>query len=147
MPLSNSPIVTVYAQDGSGTLTPSTATVTAGQTSVTIDFTYSSELGGVQNGDFVLIVPPGWAPPSTNIGDPGYTTSTAGIVKTSGRKITVPGITVPFPGTFTITYGASSGVTVPSTLGPQTWTGKERSTHTGVLTQAAPISPVITIIP
>jgi len=143
-PLSSSPLITVYAEDGSGLLTTPTATVPAGSTGNTIEFTYTADAGGTLNGDVTLTVPPGWSAPSTASGDDGYTTADAGIVKVSGRRITVTGLTLAGIGTVTITYGAGSGATAPSATGPQTWSAKERSTHSGLL---SPIStpPTITV--
>jgi hypothetical protein len=146
-PLFISPQITVYAADGSGTLTTPTTDVSAGSTGNTIHFTYTADSGGIQNGVVVLTVPPGWSAPSTSSANPGYTTSSAGNVATSGRKITVSGLTVGGGGTFLITYGASSGATAPATaVGDQTWTTKERSTNTGVLTPLSGGSPLISVI-
>jgi hypothetical protein len=48
-----------------------------------------------------------------------------------------------------ITYGSlagtAPGATAPATVGPQTRAGKERSTHSGVLTPLTSGSPLITI--
>jgi hypothetical protein len=146
-PLFTSPQITVFAADGSGTLATPTSDVSAGSTGNTIQFTYTADTGGIQNGVVVLTVPPGWSAPSTGSGADGYTTATAGNVATSGRKITVSGLTVPGGGTFTITYGASTGATAPATaVGDQTWTTKERSTNTGVLTPLSGGSPLISVI-
>ena len=144
-PLFTSPQITVYAADGSGTLTTPTTDVSDSSTGNTIEFTYTADAGGIQNGVVVLTVPPGWSAPSTSSAADGYTTSSAGNVAVSGRKITVSGLTLAGGGTFVLTYGASSGATAPATVGPQTWTTKERSTNTGVLTPLTAGSPVITV--
>ena len=115
VPLFASPQITVYAPDGSGTLTFPPGVITAGSTCNTIPFTYTAGTGGMSNGTVVLMVPPGWSPPSKNGGDPGYTVVSTGAFGVSGRTITVSGLTLPDGGTLVITYGFGSGATAPST--------------------------------
>jgi len=147
-PLSASPDVTVYAPDGSGTFTTPTLTVTHGSAGNTITFTYTAAIGGISNGAVVLRVPGGWSVPSVNGAEAGYTTATAGTVAVSGRTLSVKGLSLAAGNTFSITYGsqalAGPGATAPATIGPQTWTVKDRSTSEGTLTPLVP-QPVITI--
>src|SRR5205085_697778 len=48
--LSSSPSISVYAADGSGTLTADTSVVSASQTGRTITFTYTAATGGISSG-------------------------------------------------------------------------------------------------
>src|SRR5207247_8443213 len=63
--LGSSPSITVYAADGSGTLTSGTSVVSASQTGRTITFTYAAAAGGMSNGAVTAVVPSGWTAPST----------------------------------------------------------------------------------
>ena len=79
-----SPTITVYASDGSGTLTTSTTNVSASQTGNTIAFTYTAPAGDMNNGRVTLAVPAGWSAPSTVVSANGYTTSSAGTLTAAG---------------------------------------------------------------
>jgi hypothetical protein len=103
VPLPASPLITVYAPDGSGTLTFPPGVITAGSTGNTIPFTYTAGSGGMSNGTVVLTVPMGWSAPSKNGGDPGYTVVSTGNIGVSGRTITVSGLTLPDGGMLVIT--------------------------------------------
>ena len=138
--LATSPSITIYAADGAGTLTTTTAGVVNGSTGNTITFTYTAATGGMSNGAVTLAVPSGWtAPVTTNA--IGCTTTSTGSVSASGQTITVSGVTLTSGGTFTITYGAISGgscsagdgATAPTTPGAQTWQAQEKSTPGGTL--------------
>src|SRR5205807_8085216 len=146
--LGSSPSITVYAADGSGTLTTPTSIVTASQTGRTITFTYTAAAGGISNGSVTLVVPSGWSAPSTTGANAGYTTATAGTVSVSLQTITVSSLTLAGGSTFTITYGSTAGggpgATATSTTGAQTWTTQEKSTANGSLTDIAS-SPSITV--
>src|SRR5205823_4615219 len=72
--LGSSPGITVYAADGSGTLTSGTSVVSASQTGRTLTFTYTSPTGGINNGSVTLVVPAGWSAPSTTGANAGYST-------------------------------------------------------------------------
>ncbi|MGP8162400.1 MAG: hypothetical protein ACLQAN_01235, partial [Acidimicrobiales bacterium] len=63
---------TVYAADGSGTLTTPTANVANGSTGNTITFTYTAASGGVSGGAVTIAVPTGWSAPSTTGTAAGY---------------------------------------------------------------------------
>src|SRR2546423_1566375 len=107
--LGSSPSITVYAADGSGTLTTPTTNVSASQTGRTITFTYTSPAGGINNGSVTLVVPSGWTAPSTTSNNAGYTTASAGTLTVSSQTITVSSLTLAAGNIFTITYGDTSG--------------------------------------
>jgi hypothetical protein len=145
VPLVASPQINVLAPNGSGNISGFASTVTNGQTGVTLTFNYQPASGGVDHGALSLTVPPGWSPPSTHAGDPGYVTA-------SVPKITVTGSTIMVPlgqegsRSVQITYGTGTGATAPSTnVGSQQWLARERSTHGGKL-KALDSSPTITIL-
>ena len=141
-------VVTVYANDGSGTLTASTTNVSASQTGNTIAFTYTAAAGATSGGTVTIVVPAGWSAPSIVVNANGYTTSSAGTVTTAGQTITVSALTLAGGATATITYGSKAGggagATAPAATGAQTWQGQERSTGAGLLTNLG-ASPSITI--
>ena len=106
--LGSSPSITVYAADGTGTLTTPTSVVSASQTGRTITFTYTAATGGINNG-------------SRHARRPGRLERTVD----HGRKrrlhdrrapahsrsprqtITVSSLTIAGGSTFTITYGST----------------------------------------
>src|SRR5207302_2317541 len=92
--IGSSPSITVYAADGSGTLTTGTSTASASQTGQTITFTYTAPTGGISNGAVTLTVPSGWSAPSTTGSAAGYTTASSGTVSVSGQTITVSSLTI-----------------------------------------------------
>src|SRR5207237_10890052 len=106
--IASSPSITVYAADGSGTLTSGTSVVSGSQTGRTITFTYTAPTGGISSGSVTLVVPSGWSAPSTTGSAAGYTTASAGTVSVSGSTITVSSLTLAAGGTFTITYGSTA---------------------------------------
>jgi hypothetical protein len=141
------PVLTVYAADGSGTLSASTSNVSASQTGNTIAFTFTAPAGGINGGTVTVVVPTGWSAPKTLAGNAGYTTASTGTVSAASQTITVSGVTLAGAATMTITYGDTSGgpgATATATTGAQTWQGQERSTAPGVLTNLG-ASPSITI--
>ena len=146
--LGASPSITVYAADGSGTLTSGTSVVSASQTGRTITFTYTAATGGISNGTVTLVVPSGWTAPSTTGANAGFTTSSAGSVSVAGQTITVSSLTLAGGGTATITYGSTAsggpGATATSTTGAQTWQVQEKSTSGGALANLGS-SPSITV--
>ena len=107
--LGSSPSITVYAADGSGTLTTPTTNVSASQTGRTITFTYTAATGGINNGTVTLVVPAGWSAPSTTGANAGYTTSSTGTLAVAAQTITVSSLTLAGGSTFTITYGSTAG--------------------------------------
>ena len=143
-----SPVITVYANDGSGTLTSATANVSASQTGNTIAFTVTAAAGGMSGGTVTIVVPAGWSAPSISAVAAGYTTSSTGTVATAAQTITVSALTLAGGATATITYGSKAGggagAVATAATGAQTWQGQERSTAAGVLTNFG-ASPSITI--
>ncbi|HUJ92496.1 MAG TPA: hypothetical protein VLW05_07335, partial [Gaiellaceae bacterium] len=146
--IASPPSITVEAADGSGTLTPAPAAVSASQTGMTETLTYTAAAGGISGGTVTVVVPAGWSAPSTTGANAGYSTSTAGTLTVAGQTITVSALTLSGGASFSIAYGDTSGggpgATVTSTTGPATWTAKERSTAAGALTALAS-SPSITV--
>jgi hypothetical protein len=149
-PLVSSPAVAVLSPDGSGTISPSPSTVAKGSTGRTISFTYTAATGGMQNGMITLVVPSGWSVPSTTGTDLGFVTASTGSLTVSGRTITVAGINLNGTDTMTITYGdragGGPGATATTTTGTPTWTTKQRSSASGILTPLAP-QPAISVTP
>ncbi|MFL5823202.1 MAG: beta strand repeat-containing protein, partial [Solirubrobacteraceae bacterium] len=139
--LASSPHSTVYAQDGSGTLTAAPGFVADGSGGNTLTFTYTAPDGGLSNGRLLVALPSGWSAPSTTPQVDGYTTSTCGSVAVPSGAIQVTGVSLPASGTCTITYGNRSsggaGTTAPSTTGTQTFVTQEASTGTGSLANIA----------
>jgi hypothetical protein len=141
-PLASQPQLTVYAADGSGTMTANPLSFVHGTTSHTITFTYTAAAGGMSNGTVSVKIPSGWSLPSATSG-PGFTTASTGTVSISGQTVQVSGVTLGGGTQMTITYGASTGATAPSTVGPKTFAAASRTTGVGVSTPLA-VSPVIT---
>ncbi len=144
--IATSPAVTVYANDGSGTLAAATSNVSASQAGNTMVFTYTAATGGMNGGTVTLVVPAGWSAPSTVASAAGYTTSSAGTVATAGQTITLSALTLAGGATVTITYGSKAGggpgATATATTGTQTWQGQERSTAAGALTNLGASSSI-----
>jgi hypothetical protein len=123
---------TVYAPDGSGTLTSSTTVVSAAQTGRTLKFTYQAASGGTSGGRLTLVVPSGWtAPQTTHATGAGYVSTSAGSVAASGRTITVSGLALSTGQKVTVTYAKA---TASSTVGAETWVATERSVAAGTST-------------
>ena len=146
--LGSSPSITVYAADGTGTLTTPTSVVSASQTGRTIIFTYTAATGGINNGSVTLVVPAGWSAPSTTGANAGYTTASSGTVSLASQTITVSSLTIAGGSTFTITYGSTAsggpGATATSSTGAQTWQAQEKSTSASSLANLG-TSPSITV--
>jgi hypothetical protein len=142
------PSITVYANDGSGTLTSSLTNVSASQIGNTNTLTFTAGSGGMSGGTITVVVPTGWSAPSTVATAAGYTTASTGTVTTATQTITVSAVTLGDGATATITYGSKAGggagATASATTGPQTWQAKERSTAAGVLTNVG-TSPSIVV--
>ena len=86
------PTITVYAADGTGSITSSSlSTVSGSQVGLTETLIYTVAAGAVNSGSLTVDVPPGWTPPATVAG-PGYTKSNFGVVSVAGQTITVSGI-------------------------------------------------------
>jgi hypothetical protein len=113
----------------------------------TLTFTYKAATGGLQGGTLTVAAPAGWSAPSTTATDPGSSTSNCGTVGVTGNTIYVINVDLNGGSTCTIVYGSKAGggpgATAPSTSAPSTFTSKEMSTSSGVLTALAS-SPVVT---
>ena len=139
--LSSPAQLTLYAADGSGTMTSSPVFTMPGSDANTLTFTYQAAQGGLTNGELTLAVPSGWSPPSTSGGVDGYTSSTCGNVAISGGTVEVTSVSLPSDATCKIVYGDTSrggaGATAPSSASTSTFTTQESSTATGTLTGIA----------
>jgi hypothetical protein len=146
--LASSPVVTVYAKDGSGTMKTVTTSVVHSATGRTITFDYVAATGGIAAGTVTLTVPSGWSAPSKTGTDRGYVTASKGAVSVSGQTITVSNVTRAAGQDFTLTYGSRAlggpGATATATIGSQTWWTKERSTAGGYMKLIAS-SPIIRV--
>jgi ribosomal protein S4 len=146
--LASSPIITVYAADGTGTMTTPTTNVALSSSGNTLTFTYTAATGGISNGTVTLVVPSGWSAPSLTGSAAGFTTATSGTLAVAGQTITVSAVTLTAGSTFTVVYGSKTssgpGATAAATNGAQTWQAQEKSTSTGALTNLAS-SPSITL--
>jgi hypothetical protein len=148
--LAASPSISLYAPNGSGTVTPTALGVPVGSNNDVITLTYTAAAGGMNNGTVTVLVPAGWSAPTTS-NTLGCTTASSGTVTASSQTITVSGLTLAGGATVVITYGAVSGgsctsndgATAPSTGGALTFTMQQASTATGTLTALAS-SPVVT---
>jgi hypothetical protein len=148
--LASSPVITVKAKDGSGTLAASKASVKHSSTANTIAFTFTAAPGGMAGGSFTFTVPKGWSLPSATASSPGYVTTSAGTLSISSRTILVSSLTLGAGATVTVTYGARTGggpgAKATSVIGTQAWKAKEVSTpFTFSLSKALAASPKIKV--
>jgi hypothetical protein len=132
-PLAVSPVITVMAKDGSGTMTASPTTVRRKSTGKTITFTFTVATGGMTDGAIDLKVPKGWSLPSVNPSAPGYVTNNAGHISTAGSFIYIENLTLAAGSKVTVIYGSRAGggpgAKAPSTaVGIQKWKVREEST-------------------
>ena len=136
--LASSPSITVYAANGTGTMTVLPANAGNGSTGNTLTFTYTAAAGGMSGGDVTVVAPAGWSAPSTTGTDPGYTTASTGAVSAAGQTITVSGVTLAGGATVTVVYGSTAGggpgATAGTTAGASSFQTQQRSTAAGVLT-------------
>jgi hypothetical protein len=141
--------LTVYAPDGSSTMTASPAFTIPGSDGNTLTFTYTAAQGGLTNGELTLAVPSGWSTPSTSGGVDGYTSSTCGNVAINGGIVEVTSVSLASGGACKIVYGDTSrggaGATAPSSAGTSTFTTEESSTASGTLTSLA-TSPQVALL-
>ena len=145
-----SPSVTVVAQDGTGTMSVSPATVLNGSSGNQLVFTYTAPTGGLDNGEITVLVPSGWTTPQT--GTPsgaGWVISGCGsTTSVSSMTIQVTGVSLSAGGICTITYGdtfnGGSGATAPLSSGGYTFVTKEMSTASGLLSTLA-TSPAVNV--
>ncbi len=126
------------AQDGSGIVQVSPATVPGGSTGQSFTFTYTAASGGLANGTVDITVPSSWPAPSTAASAQGYTVASAGSVGAIGQTISVTNVTLSGGQTLTITYGDTGaggpGVTVPAPATVAIFGAAEASTAAGTLT-------------
>jgi Pro-kumamolisin, activation domain/ell wall binding domain 2 (CWB2) len=127
--------------DGSGTIVVDQTTINA-STHTTLHFTYTAAAGhNLTAGELTIAVPAGWSPPSTTVGQPGYTTSPAGTVTISSSTIQLSGLTVASGSTVTITYGDTAGggpgALSPSTAQTSSFTTSLKGLSTSTLTALA----------
>jgi hypothetical protein len=138
--LASQPHVRVLAPDGSGSLSPASAVISAG-TGKTMAFTYTAAGGGTSGGSLTLEVPNGWSTPSTTPTAAGFVTASSGTVSVASRIIKVSALNLNGGDTVTLTYGDKSqggpGAAAIPSAGPQTWSAKEASTSGGTLTALA----------
>jgi hypothetical protein len=124
-----------------GTMTVAPTTVTASRPG-TLTFTYQPPASGLASpGEVMLLVPPGWTPPSTAPGQAGYTTSSPGALSVSGRQIVVTGIALGPGQALAITYRPTAA---PRAAGPSVFAASERPSSANVLTALA-TSPSVTV--
>jgi hypothetical protein len=131
--LAASPVITVMAKDGSGTMTATPIKVKHKSTGKTITFTYTVATGGMADGAIDLKVPKGWSLPSASPSAAGYVTTTSGFILIAGNGINIGGLTLAAGAKVTITYGSrvggGPGATAPRTaVGIQKWKAREEST-------------------
>lgn len=142
------------AAPGSGTMTVTPA-LTATSTSVTLTFSYmpgaasGSTSSGMVGGELDITVPGTWTLPTTTPTNPGYTTSSAGVLSIVGNTIVVSGITVPAGKAVTITYGNTTGgappAQTPSFAQATVFSARSRNGHTGSPASLA-ISPAVRVL-
>jgi hypothetical protein len=138
--LAGNPIIDVVGADGQcATVDPVTKYAMAGQTGVTVTLQGTTFSGGAYDGTMTVLVPAGWAPPSTDPFAAGYTTTDlpSAAVSTQGQLITISGTTF-MNSSFDITYGDRSGggpgAAAPKVPGHVQWIVKEQCAPTGKLT-------------
>ena len=149
--LATSPVVTVFAAsaNGSGTMTVSPTTLSAGSTGNALTFTYTAATGGMSSGVVEVAVPTEWpSAPSLTSTAAGYVTSTCGTLSLVGRTTKTTGVTLAAGQTCTIIYGSKAGggpgAVAPTATGASTFTASESSTSSGTPTALA-TSPVVTV--
>ncbi len=151
--LATSPSLTVYAADGSGTVSVTPTSTLAGTTNNTETFTYTAVAGAMNSGSITIDVPANWTAPQTATNNAaGYTTTTAGTIAVAGSgpwTITVSNLTLAAAATVTVKYGDTSvspngAATAPTATGSTNWTTKQKSTSGGTLTDLA-AQPSVTV--
>ena len=141
--LRDSPLIHVLSADGSGILATRSSKVASGATGQTLTFDFAPAPGGVDDGTLTLTVPPGWSPPSTRPGAPGYVHASQGSVAVVGNTITVIGITLAGAQRLQIVYERAHA---PATaVGSQTWNASLRSSPAGSLV-AMSASPQVNVL-
>ncbi len=147
------------AADGYGTMTVSPTSASAGQTPVTLTFTFAVPSGNYAFSDgskLKIVIPSGWTPPQNGTsGAAGYAqvsssnnTCPAGAPASGTVSVTVSGDTIVIDHScdngnqFQVTF---SGVTAPLSVGPATFTAL--TDNSGVSGEAASIAvqPAVTV--
>jgi hypothetical protein len=141
--LRDSPLIHVLSADGSGILATRSSKVASGATGQTLTFDFAPAPGGVDGGTLTLTVPPGWSPPSTRPGAPGYVRASQGSVAVVGNTITVIGITLAGAQRLRISYENAHAPT--TAVGTQTWAASLRSSPAGSLV-AMSASPQVNVL-
>ena len=153
--IASQPTVTVQAAatSGQGTMTVSPTAAIVSSTGNNLAFTFTApSMGGYGNGSEVtLAIPTGtgtaWTTPqTTNSGNPGFVSTTAGTCTLGTASVASSTITVPMvcpaSGSFTINY---ANATARTTTGPSTFTTQTRQ-GTGALVGIS-TSPTVTVQP
>ncbi|MGH3263317.1 MAG: hypothetical protein ACRDNS_15135, partial [Trebonia sp.] len=133
-------VQSVPADDGSGTIAVSPASVNVG-TTTTLTFTYTPTPGTtVTAGEVDVTVPASWTAPSTDNTKAGYVTATGGTTTPSVALtgagpwvIAVSGVTLGLKQQLTIVYGAGGGAnaaTAPASAETSTFTTQQKATTT-----------------
>jgi len=150
VPLASSPTVTLLSADGSGHASVNAPAAPNGGRHLSLMFTYSPALGGLERGAVALKVPSGWSAPSMSAHAPGYVSSPDGRLVVSGRTVVLEVRSLMTGQPISIEYGSTSkggpGASAPAgRVGDQPWTIAERSSRAGKLKPlAAP--PTVTVL-
>ena len=147
-------VLTSLAADGSGTVSVAPTQVQASTSGNQLVFTYTPATGGMDGGTVTVAVPPGWTPPTSTAGQPGYVTASGGTgadaVSATGQVITVSGVTLATGSTLRIAYGSgggASGVTAPALQGSSAFTVTSASSPTGTPSSLAAPAVVQVVAP
>jgi alpha-tubulin suppressor-like RCC1 family protein len=144
-PLPKPTQIAVLAPDGSGTIAASASAVPSGESQRALRFVYTADTGGLRDGGIELVVPPGWSPPTTAAGRPGFTTASRGSVATRGRVISVTGVSLAGRASLSIVY--RDGKAPSSSVGAQDWIASEQSGATGHMVRLGASAKVNVLAP
>lgn len=147
----------VYAQNGSGTVTVAAAPtpVVHSSTGNVLTFTYTAGTGGMFGGQVTIAVPSAagtpkkkWTTPTASTGA-GHTVAKVGTtpatVVVTHTTIKITDVTLPKGGRLVVVYGqggGSTGVTAPTTAGTYTFIVKQASVSTATTTLTQVVTPV-----
>ncbi len=142
---------TVFAADGSGSLTTPTAYVRSGSGANTLAFTYTVAAGGSRTVRSHSRYQRTGRRPRPPRPAPAMSLANTGTRSVSGRTITVSGLNRSEGQTVVITYGARAnngpGATAPIAPGPQSWVAKSRALAGGTLVQLGSFPQVTVLAP
>jgi hypothetical protein len=142
--------ITVYAANGSGTMTVSPTTVHASSKGNTLTFTYTAATGGLAGGQLNIVVPAGWSAPSTSAKAAGLVIATCGTVVVSKMTVEIKGVTLGSARACKIAYGSRAhsgpGATAPSATGTDAFIASEASSSPATLGALAS-SPKVKVTP